>query len=75
MLRKRGSVQELCHEVRTPGSSRLGRTSEVLSQVEGKTNARKSQGSQEGCTLLVGDQTLGSSFVATNVSEVHFNSR
>ena len=32
-------------------------------------------GSQEGCTLLVGDQTLGSSFGATNVSEVHFNLR
>ena len=43
------------------------RTSEVLSKVDGQANARKSQGSQEGCTL--------SSFVATNVSEVHFNLR
>ena len=47
----------------------------MFGQVDGKANARKSQGSQEGCTQLVGDQTFGSSFVATNVSEVHFNLR
>ena len=83
--RKRGSVgfwrryevQELCHEVVVPclGSSELGRTSEMFSLVDSKANARKSQGSQEGCTQLGGDQTLGSSFVATNVSEVHYNLR
>ena len=62
--------QELCHEVVVPclGSAGLGRASEVLSQVDGKANARKSQGSEEGCALPVGDQTVGSSFVATNVS-------
>ena len=81
-LREKGSVgcyevQEVCYEVVVPcpGSSGLGRNSKVFSQVDGKPNARKSQGSQEGCTLFVGDQTLGSSFVATNVSEVHFNLR
>ena len=47
----------------------------VFSQVDGKANTRKSKGSQEGCRVLVGDQTHGSSFVATNVSEVHFNLR
>ena len=67
----------MCYEVVVPcpGSSRLGRNSKVFSQVDGKPNAMKSQGSQEGCTLLVRDQTLGSSFVATIISEVHFNLR
>ena len=49
-------VQELCHEVVVPfpGSSRLGGTSDVRSQVYGKADTRKPQRSQEGCTLSVG---------------------
>ena len=50
-------------------SSRLGRTSEVLSHVYGKADTRKPQRSQEGCTLLVGHlfrQTFPSS-ISTHV--------
>ena len=48
---------------------------EVFSQVDGKANARKSRGSQEGCTLLVGGPNTWLFYLWTNVSEVHFNSR
>ena len=78
VLRDLGLEGSKAKPLTTPGFQGrygLGRTSEVFGQVDGKANARKSRGSREGCTLLVGDQTLGSSFVATNVSEVHFNLR
>ena len=53
----------------------LGEPVKCLARSMAKPNTRKCKGSQEGCTLLLRDQALGSSFEATNVSEVHFNIR
>ena len=58
-----------------PGSSRLERTSEVLSQVYGKANTREPQRSQEDGTLFVGYQTHGPSLGSSNFAKQHFDQR
>ena len=47
----------------------------MLSQVYGKADTRKSQGSQEGRTLLVRDQAHGPPLVATDFPEQHLDLR
>ena len=53
----------------------LGEPVKCLARSMAKPTPGSLRESKESCTLLVGDQTFGSSFVATNVPEVHFNLR
>ena len=53
----------------------LGEPVKCFSQVDGEADSRKPSGSQESCTLLIGNQTHGTSYVATNFTEQHSNLR